>query len=337
MMLFFWILFIPLVAFASEQDKKLNIITRRIEFKDYPNSFNPSILKTHKEILLTFRYNPERQKRWISHVVIVRLDESLNPISKPQILSIRSTEKNPSYYDDCRLFSFNGKKYIIYHDVIDWDSLFDPNINPFYNYSEAVHMAELIEEDGIFKVLPPVKLTYRNKKVATREKNWMPFEWNNDLFLIYYPAPHEVVLANPSNGQCDLFSISHYPKVEWKWGGMRGGTPPIKIGNDYLTFFHSSCQFASKASNGKMKMHYFMGAYTFQDSPPFTIRKVSSFPIIAEGMYTPTSFDMQVIFPMSCFIHNNQVYLAYGKNDEEMWIAIIPTKQLLSSLIDVSY
>ena len=64
----------------------------------------------------------------------------------------------------------------------------------------------------------------------------------------------------------------------WIWGQMRGGSPPILVptpfGEKFITFFHSSGWFLSKALRT-----YFMGAYLFSPLPPFAITHISREPI----------------------------------------------------------
>lgn len=328
----FLILFTPL--FSEKLTNNFHFPSKQIKFANFPHSYNPSMIKVDDEILFIFRHNPNPSKQWLSETVIVRLDKDFNPISNPQVLSFRSTEFNPSYAYDCRLFTLNNRIFIVFSDVADWNIPHKHERPVFFFTKETVYISELKLINGRFITSHPLRLIYKNKNEQIREKNWMPFEWNGSLFLTYYPVPHEIIRSNMNDGLCELFSIT-YPKTQWNWGEIRGGTPPIKIDNAYLSFFHSSKHMQSNVSPQK-KFHYFMGAYTFLPDPPFTITRISPNPIISEGMYTYTEYPHQVIFPCGCIDHNDFLYVSYGKNDSEMWIAKIPKQELLNSLIPVA-
>ena len=78
--------------------------------------------------------------------------------------------------------------------------------------------------------------------------------------------------------------------------------------------------------------HYYMGAYTFSPEPPFNIKKITTFPIIADGFYTPSDYDKRVIFPGGFVSDGEHIYIAYGKDDCEIWIATLDKEELKKNL-----
>ncbi len=98
------------------------------------------------------------------------------------------------------------------------------------------------------------------------QKNWVGFDWHGQLLIDYYPHPHEVLWPNMATGECySLYKTS--TKIEWPWGELRGGTPPLLVDGEYLTFFHSAILTASMASNEEIMWHYYMGALTSHRPP----------------------------------------------------------------------
>jgi predicted GH43/DUF377 family glycosyl hydrolase len=85
---------------------------------------------------------------------------------------------------------------------------------------------------------------------------------------------------------------------------------------------------ASAASRGKKQWHYFMGAYTFAAKPPFEVTHISKLPIVARGFYTNSSYYKKVIFPGGFVVEGDYFYVAYSKDDQEMWIAKIDKEAL---------
>lgn len=336
---FFLIYLVPLGLLAKNThfrpDKHLEIKTKSISFNNFPKAFNPSLYKTPYGILLTFRYCPDPAKIWISEIGIVKLDKSMNPISEPQILNIRSTEKYPPYYDDCKIFSYNEKLYLLYSDVAEFIHTPDPNINPFLLFKEDMYIAELRCENNQFVVGTPLRLFYKDKyNYQLREKNWVPFEWNGRLFFSYFLFPHEVVEADLTTGECRYVCVTQRVHP-WNYGQVRGTTPPILIKGEYLAFFHSSTKLKSNISKGNEIRHYFMGAYTFSSQPPFEITKASPSPIMAKNMYTFSDMFDHIVYPCGNIVLGENLYLSFGKKDEEIWIAKMSIKDLLDSLVRI--
>lgn len=316
------------------RDVDPTITTEKIEFKDFPFAFNPSLLQTDQGILLSFRYTPDQKRGWISQCVMVLLDDTLKPISTPQIIDFRATDVYPPYFEDCKLFDFQGRHYALYSDCTDNELPSDHNINPFLFCREYVHLAEIKIKDKIISSEPSIKLTYpANKKKQQREKNWVPFDWNKNLYLSYYLFPHTVLKSNLRSGKCHEAYKTH-PIHPWKFGSIRGTTPPLLVDGEYLAFFHSSIITTSMLTH-KKALHYFIGAYTFSREPPFHITRASVKPIVAKNMYTKGNH-IHAVFPCGFIISDNTIILSYGKDDREMWIAKIPKKALLESLVPVS-
>lgn len=312
----------------------LEIKTKRLRFKDFPCAFNPSLHETDQGILLSFRFCPDFPALWISKIAVVKLNESMDPISVPQLLDIRSTDVFPPYYDDSKFFSFQGKLYILYSDSTEFNHSPDPSFNPIV-FREDMFIAEIKFENERFVVGTPVKLFYKEKYATVlRQKNWVPFEWGGKLFMSYYLFPHEVLEVNVNTGNCQYAFLTHQVSA-WDCGQLRGTTPAILVDGDYLAFGHSVKILRSPASKGKPKNHYFMGAYTFSSQPPFEIKKVSPTPIIAKKMYTPTNYPAVVIYPGGNIVIGDTIYVSYGKNDSEVWIAKMSLKELKATLVPV--
>ena len=170
------------------------------------------------------------------------------------------------------------------------------------------------------------------------QKNWTPFEWEGALLLGYSLTPHEILYSNLISGECISFAstlLSNH-KHSWKWGELRGGTPASLVDGEYLAFFHSSIIGKSAVSNQTEMHHYFMGAYTFSGEPPFQIKKISPSPIIGPNFYTKSQTEKKVIFPGGYVVRDKYFYLAYGKDDCEIWIATIDREKLKKHLLPVS-
>ena len=196
-------------------------------------------------------------------------------------------------------------------------------------------MAELSYDNGHFTLSAPLKLICEEKyQKQLVQKNWVPFEWNKTLLITYAVNPHEVLYPNLINGTC-YHCYETAASIDWKWGTLRGSTPPQLVDGEYLAFFHSGIYTSSASSWNADMWHYYMGAYTFSAEPPFNITKMTPEPIIGEAFYTPSNYNKRVIFPGGFVVSDSVIYVAYGKDDSEMWVATLDKEALKKTLKSV--
>ena len=316
--------------YRQEERSSIVLATKRLIFPSYPNAFNPSLALTNFGLLLTFRYIPEPETPWISQVGIVRLDEeSLEPLSAPQLLQFPSEKrKTPCQAEDARIFHYNAKTYILYNDNTEI-------INSSEKARRDMFIAQLQEIEHSFVLSEPVKLfSHDHYQEVTCQKNWVPFDWYGHMLLCYSIDPHEILYPNFENGKCTLIAQSKIFN-HWKFGKLRGGTPALMVDGEYLSFFHSSKKMYSVVSTDCSRFHYFIGAYAFCAEPPFKITKITPIPIVAKGFYRQSTAEKRVIFPGGFFIKDPYLHVAYGKDDQEIWIATIDKDLLKATMVPV--
>jgi hypothetical protein len=179
--------------------------------------------------------------------------------------------------------------------------------------------------------------SFTDNDANRREKNWVPFDYYGELLLAYSIAPHLILRPLSGTSYSETFMYTD-TAIAWSWGQLRGGTPALADADHYLAFFHSSRHLASLQSKGKEIMHYFIGAYTFSRQPPFTITGISEVPIIGPAFYGGAEYKpywkpVQVVFPCGFIFDRNYIWLAYGKQDHEIWVAKLDKKKLYASLV----
>jgi len=311
----------------SHADNEIVTSTFKIELDEFPLSYNPSIHEFGDDYILTFRYLPEPVKEpWISYIGLLLLDRSFERISDPVLLDARSPDSLiPPQAEDVRIFSYQGKLYLIYND--------NPELkNPSARQRRDMYVAQLFYTNNIFTLAPPIKLVHPEKYAKHLwQKNWSPFVCDDTLYLSYSQTPHEVLMVDFESGICAPIYSTPTP-TSWAWGTLRGGTPSLLVDGEYLGFFHSAKRMVSKVSNGMNMWHYFMGAYTFSANPPFNMTKMSTKPINKKSFYMKSDEPKRVIYPGGFVISKGTIYLAYGKDDHEVWIAVIDKDALINSL-----
>jgi predicted GH43/DUF377 family glycosyl hydrolase len=309
----------------KSQNHSLVLSCFQIVLEDFKMAHNPSLIEYKNGYLLTFRYSLEIDP-FISYIGIVPLDESFHPLQEPKLLSTRfGISPIPSHSEDARLFSYRGRLFLIFNDNAEV-------VHPGYYDRRDLYLAELKMENGEFSLSLPLKLISNDHyNECLWQKNWVPFEWNRTLLLSYAIAPHEVIVPNLREGTCYLLHKTPC-SISWDYGILRGGTPAQIVDGEYLAFFHSGIVASSKASYSQDLWHYFMGAYTFSLSPPFQITRMTSSPISHEAFYTSSDRAKRVIFPGGFVVKGSKIYLAYGKDDSEIWIAILDKETLQKAL-----
>jgi predicted GH43/DUF377 family glycosyl hydrolase len=317
------------ISLPNLNNPEIVLETKQIFLPEFPDAFNPSIIALDEEqgFILVFRYSPDRfGQHWISYVGAVYLDKNFDPVSKPQLLSIRHAKsKTPSQSEDPRIFSFRGRYFIIFNDCLEIE-------NPSTAQRRDMYLTELYCSQDGFSLSSPIKLFHEQKyNEQWWQKNWVPFLSHEAFFLIYSIDPHNIIYPNLARGNCwSVYETES--ELNWKWGHLRGGTPALLVDGEYLSFFHSSIKTESDVSQNFELWHYFMGAYTFSPEPPFQITKITPSPLAGEGFYTSSNYEKRVIFPGGYAVVNSRIYVTYGKDDQEMWVATLNKAALMKFL-----
>ncbi len=306
--------------------------TKRITISDYPFAFNPSFIEVEGNILMSFRILPGNKKTFNSEIGLVWLNQEFDPISPPQLLTLRDPHSSvPCRAEDGRLIQIGRRLYIVYSDCLD---------AKVSKKGFRVQVAELIHDGNEFHAINRDALTqFQGETPNLREKNWVPFDYNGYLILAYSLNPHLIFQPYLGTGSCETVAITQ-ADIDWRWGRLSGGTPAIKIDDQYLSIFHSWIDMESLQSNGEKMSHYFMGAYTFSSNPPFELKQISPEPIVAKGFYSGENHPyywkpVQAVFPCGLIARGEHLWIAYGRQDHEMWVMKVDKQKLLSSLVPV--
>lgn len=342
------------IDLEEEMFQNFVLETKKISIPNFPYAFNPSIIRWNGAYLMSFRagkdykYNGEYGSDAESddnsgeydcyfqpapsyspnRIGLIWLDDNFSPTSLPQLLNVPN--HNSTYrQQDPRLIVVGDKIFITYSDFIK---------GIFLPYVKRMVIAELHFDGKNFYIGEADYIRdFENVQENRWEKNWVPFVYENELLLAYSIDPHKIMYPLIGTGLCS--TIAHTKKeIGWNWGELRGGTPAL-LENDeeYLSFFHSSIVMDSKQSNGKKMQHYFMGAYTFSTSPPFEVRRISPSPIVGKNFYNGPKYTtwkpLLVVFPCGFVSKGNAIFVVYGRQDHEIWIAKLDKKKLLDSLV----
>ncbi len=160
------------------------------------------------------------------------------------------------------------------------------------------------------------------------EKNWLWFVHDGAWHLIYKADPHTVAKFNNSFELMDEWVTE--PEIVWEYGEIRGGTPPVRVGDYYWTFFHSSTPWKTP------RRQYHLGAYAFEAKPPFRVTRISTFPILSGseedggGEKKPAC-----IFAVGSELRDGTWLVTGGCNDIKCFWLEIPHSQLLKMTAEI--
>lgn len=309
--------------------------TYEITIPGYENAYNPSIVPYKDGYLLSFRYVarfPEWSKdiRFVESASIIGLallDKQFQVKKKSvQLLEVQSFSDDFSIYaEDGRLFVFQDRIFLVFNDF--------PEPSP--EYKRQLYLAEITHENGRW-ISKKRALRLFVENMSRIEKNWVPFSLNQSLYFIYGENSHTILSCDLSTGCCRKIDEGTL-NWDWPYGLIRGGTPAIKIGDQFLSFFHSSI-LLPVIHGARM---YYMGAYTFDASFPFTVRSYTPLPIGLKEYYKKTSSkkhaSKRVVFPGGIVREGNMIHVAWGKDDKLVMVTTLDLEKLLKSMKKISY
>jgi predicted GH43/DUF377 family glycosyl hydrolase len=276
-------------------------------------SYNASIANYDgKHFLMVFRVDVGEVDPVypITKIGLVKLDENLNQVSETRfiITGLKTAE-------DARIFK-KGDEFWIVFNARRGDELI-----------RAMYVARLEGlESGTGDIqTDPVLLDFERDKP---QKNWVPFVHDNTIYFSYSLTPHKVLRYNEKTKKVEMVHETHSVGLSngWQFGALRGGTPALLRGDEYLAFYHSN---VSKNNH----FWYVFGAYTFEAKPPFKLKQVCERPVYFRDNYTsmlqphigPTN---RVSFPAGIAAVGDRILVSYGENDSQTKIVTFDAKLL---------
>lgn len=289
------------------------------EFPDY-TFFNPAIIKAAdgRILLFTRRCKDKRRTdtdyfREKNDIVVFELDEQTMKAKTMQPLNLRKHEPDEQF-EDPRIIRFGNGYGLSVCAFIQGRS---------YAHQTMFLLNERFDCVGRFDPI------YGNNMAqaavnAGHEKNWLWFSHDGAPHMIYSASPHVVLKMDGSLNPVEKIQSDVFDRY-WKYGEVRGGSNPVRVGDLYWTFFHSSVKWAVH------KRRYFMGAYAFEAKHPFRIVRFTINPLLtgssAENWWPGLP---EVVFPCGAYFDGDkqQFVVSYGVNDVRCGYLKIPLAEL---------
>ena len=186
------------------------------------------------------------------------------------------------------------------------------------------------KESGVFVDRPAFRISPIN--LEGRQKNWMPFTYNNKIHLIAHVNPHVIYELNDNNVCKKLY------ETKWKnpWmikESLRGSTNAIRLDDgNYLSTFHTSM-------SHRGKLYYDNGCYIFSGKPPFNVLKCANRTYLPAEAACEKHFrkanDIVCNFPVGMIVEDNKVIISYGDNDTLVKIVEYKLEDLIKTMVDI--
>ena len=304
-----------------------------ISYFRHQSIWNPSIIQIDDKFLMFFRFsqyffdfpsiNPLTWKRTRDYLNLygIWLDTNLNPISNYFSISPKFEDGSLiSCPEDPRFHEHNGEIYCFF--------------NHFYTLNGADHNQIFVSKlriDQMNVELDKAKHLIHPITFARREKNWMPFSYKNELFIIYKTSPFEIVKLDTTTFQ--LTSEKSNPNsFSWVDPYISGSTPAIDYKGEKLTFIHSFERTKSVLWKHLQTSIYTFGAFTFSNDP-FAITKYTETPLGFPYFYKPNYNKSKLLFPSDLVkLSEEKALLTLGIGDEKILFLTIDLDALVKEM-----
>ena len=315
------------VPFADEEGIVLSVHNVSVPGVEAP--YNASLIEKGDDYLLFFRADVPALETdatpYYTRIGSIELNKNFQPIES----DVTWMDVESLYPEDPRIVRSGDEFFIVYNDAVQnrqFRDMYIANVN--------------LEEREVNYV------TRLKRGLHSVEKNWMPFSPDGKgLHFVYSISPHEILsVSEPSKGGLNLVADrveqSVLSQSDWplQWGTLRGGTPPLLVDGEYLTFFHSAIK------DRKGVVWYLMGAYTFETTAPYKITRISPHPLLFNGIYespylATANRQIRCIYPAGFVVENREgrelIQLSCGENDSAVKIITLDKEALLKSLKEV--
>jgi len=190
-------------------------------------------------------------------------------------------------------------------------------------------------------IVNPIKLTI-DFDLDKKQKNWMPFFYENKLMFIYNVNPHTILECDTNTGQCIKKYQTHNTQLP---NNIRGGSCAIKLAgvNLPILLHHESPQmnkskgvmnhpsdFYVVASHVQRASHrYVTQFYAFESNPPFKIIAMSDDFVFDEDkdITRPT-----IQFASGLEQVDDFIIVTFGEDDCDSKICKIPLSDFIKAL-----
>jgi predicted GH43/DUF377 family glycosyl hydrolase len=268
--------------------------------------FNSSIIEWGDGYAMAWRHG------WAgSEIYISMLDSEFRPQGEPAKLNLFHPRHANYGREDPRFFRHNGQLHLEYIGVIG-------KMGP-----TNVLYARLNTQWQVEAIFYP-EIEGRN----SWEKNHQYFSSGGQLHAVYSVRPHRILRIDGNHAEWIFETDAQLP---WKPDTeIRGGVSPVLVDDEWWCFFHA-----------KKGWHYHMGLYTFENKPPFRVRRIIPEPLLWADESTNRGTKLHgrnyapVVFPCGALLKGVEWIVSMGIHDRWTELHMFNHTQLARQLVPV--
>lgn len=173
------------------------------------------------------------------------------------------------------------------------------------------------------------------KHIKERQKNWMPFVHNNNVYFIATVSPHAIYKVDLTGKNDSVLMYNENWQSHWFLKETHRGNTNAVLMNDgnYLCTFHTAMR--------KDNCHFYdNGAYIFEGNPPFRpIYSAYRTYLRAEAAREQHFRKEGLIictFPVGMILREDNVLISYGDNDSCVKILETKLEDLKKTMLPVT-
>lgn len=265
--------------------------------------FNSSIIQRGDEewIIARKAVGDDFQQPGLNSLVAFKLNDDRLPIFYVEI-KLKNNSYRDQHFEDPRIAVISGQPWLSYCTF---------QVLPGQRWSGAHQQVAILNEEWQPSAVWSPVYGHNSGSLYTgtgNEKNWTWFEHDGVAHLVYHLDPMTVVRWN--GDQVVEEYNENGPCTGWQWGNIRGGSNPVRIGDEYLLFYHSSTAWTP------IKRRYHMGALCFEAKPPFKITRMTKKPLLSGSQDDPWTEGLPlVVFPCGAIYSRGKWVVTLGVND----------------------
>ena len=308
--------------------------------------YNPAIVRFQGRLLMAYRVDSGRGATMQRRIGLCELDATLQIIpGSVRGLSDTIQGGHPQHYDP-RFLVYGDHLFIYYNN----------------NFQTRPNQLFLVELDGdTLEARMPTRPLHLTGPRQVIEKNWLFFDHDGDLFAVYQIAPHTILrvdLAGRGAIVCELLYATAWDVTSYTstYGPLGGGIPPVRHGDEYVSFFHSKqpisplhwlLRYWPVTPATKLPRYlavlerwlrrpfelkrYYAGAYAFAAEPPFRPLWLTTSPILRPQDELPYQRRQRInpsadgiVYPCGAIPWgDNQWLISYGVHDERCCLRLL--------------
>lgn len=316
--------------------------------------YNPALITFRGRRLFAYRLDSGRYGPQHRRIAICALDEQWRVIPGTVVpFSDLITEGDSRHYDP-RFFVYGDRLFIHYN-------------NCFQTRPNQIFLVE-VDADTLWAKGPARPLLLEGPRYEI-EKNWMLFEHEGEVLAVYTIAPHvvlRVALTDTGPIVCTPTFITKWDATGYaqRYGELRGGAPPIRYGDLYLSVVHSHRVVgalrhllpffpdwltrtlprypAGAIRRIRIRCHqrrYYGGLYAFAAKPPFQPVWLAHEPILRPEIEQPRQQPRWVdptselaVYPTGALLRDEQrLFVSYGVHEERCCVRCIDLAQVVKT------